>query len=81
MDTIGVIVAIVSTIAFTYQAWVSWRILRFPQYSGTQRASQLCLVWLIPFFGALAAQLVMYGLTTKPRSRDKDFIPEDNAMS
>ena len=75
------VIAACVVVAVGYQAWVSRKIMRFPGYSASQRAIQLALVWLLPIFGALVAQLVMYGLTTKGRQRDKNFIPEDNAMS
>jgi hypothetical protein len=80
MDT-TLVLAAPTVCAVAYQAWVSRRIILFADYSRMQRGIQLTLVWLLPVFGALAAHLVMYGLTSKGRQRDKKFIPEDNAMS
>ena len=59
-----------------YQIYVTVRVATFEAYSRIQKTAQLVLVWLVPFFGALVVHLVLYGLTSKPREKDRHFTPE-----
>ena len=81
MNPIAVVVVTLIIACVGYQIWVTWRVVRCEDYTKAQRTIQAILVWALPLFGALIAHLVVYSSTTAPRKRDKDFIPEDNAMS
>jgi len=70
-----VILGLVGLVAL-YQLYVSVRVFRFPEYSGAQKAIQIIIVWLVPFFGALVAHLVYYGASLKPFPRDENFTPD-----
>lgn len=42
-----------------YQIWVSVSICRADEYDNRQRILQCIFIWMIPFLGALACQLVL----------------------
>jgi len=56
-----------------YQLYVTARVLFAQQYSMLQRFLQILLIWIVPFFGALIAHLMLVADRKPPPSRDTAF--------
>jgi hypothetical protein len=62
-----------AAIVGAFQLYASIRLLASTRYTGGQKVWQLLLVWLVPFFGALAIHLFMESDSTPASLRDTSF--------
>ena len=68
---VGIAVAIV-----LYQLFVTARIAFSRRYSGTQRALQVAIIWLVPFFGAVLCHAFVDSDAESTRPRDTSFTAD-----
>lgn len=63
-----------------YQIWVSVQLFRASQYELRQKWLQLGLIWLIPVFGAIVVQSVLWSEGRPPYKPEPGYTePGDNA--
>lgn len=65
---LGVSLAIVA-----YQTWVTIQLLRAQQYEPRQKRLQLMLIWLVPIFGAVVIQSMMWSEERLPYKPGKGY--------
>jgi hypothetical protein len=61
-----------------YQVFVSALVVRSSYYSQRQKAIQLVLIWLIPFFAAATCHAVVASTRRPVRGDDPNFVRDDS---
>jgi hypothetical protein len=59
-----------------YQLYTTIRVSVSASYSRAQKLTQLALIWLIPFLGALLCHIFLVSDMRAARKKDAGFIPE-----
>ncbi len=67
---------IVVGLIIAFQLYASVRVLWYGGYTPVQKIMQLLIVWLIPFFGALAVHFFLAADTAPRRRADTQFTPD-----
>jgi len=73
---VSVLIAAVVVVCLAYQAYVTMRVIAYPNSTGFQQVLQIGLVWFLPVVGALIVHAFFKLDTSPPRSRDPAFTPE-----
>jgi hypothetical protein len=58
------------------QLFVSLRVLLTREYTPVQKAWQLVIIWVVPFFGAVFVRSFLVSDRSQPRDRDTSFITD-----
>lgn len=64
------------TVVVLYQMYVSVRIAWYRGYTRKQKAIQLILTWLIPFFGAVVLHAFLAADLSQHKKLDTSFLPD-----
>src|SRR4051812_5631607 len=71
-----ILFVLVAVTTVSFQAFVSWKVPRFADYSLSQKLGQLVLVWILPLFGALVCYFVLHSDALAEKPRDEAFLSD-----
>jgi hypothetical protein len=65
-------------VVITYQAWITFRLVKAVEYSRTQKISQFILIWSIPVLGAALVHFVLSSTAQPLPKVDHAFIQQSD---
>src|SRR3954469_12813810 len=71
-----ILFVLVAVATVSFQAFVSWKVVRFADYSLGQKLGQLVLVWILALFGALVCYFVLHSDALAEKPRDETFLSD-----